>query len=342
MIQLQVNGKNYTDFLAADVQLSIDQLVGGFAFQATATPASIFPFSMRDVVKVIADGFTVITGVIDKIEVSYDAFAHTISITGRSLLADLVDSSIDEQINTTELSLAKICEKVLSDIGLNVKVIDNSGTSEFKDYDIASSEEGQTAFEFIQALANKRQVLLTSDSDGNLLLTRAGTETAPFNLQNKLEAKDNNILTGTYTTDQSSQFYKYKVNSQLSLLKMLEETTPEDAANQSGIAINESIRETRLLSLTAEENSDNETDVDRAKWERNIRKARGIGATYNIQGHSMGGKEIKINQLVQVNDDYLSLNEKMLIKMVNLKYSLDSGSITTIQLSDPKAYTLDD
>ncbi len=84
MIKLRVNGETYVDFVAVNVNTSIDQCVSTFAFSATVTPTVKYPFSVGEKVEVIADENKIITGYIDSVTTDYDAGSHNITLAGRS------------------------------------------------------------------------------------------------------------------------------------------------------------------------------------------------------------------------------------------------------------------
>ena len=81
--------------------------------------------------------------------------------------------------------------------------------------------------------------------------------------------------------------------------------------------------------------------LDRAKWEANVRKARGrvYGAT--VDGfYNETGELWQVNKLVQVVDEFVDINSRMLINSVNFSANIYGGKNTTLSLVEKNAYSL--
>lgn len=339
-LRIKINGQEHTDFQVANVMADVAAVTRAFSFLSTATKDNLFPVKINDAVEITADGVDVLQGHVESLGVSYSTSGHSINVGGRSILADLVDSTAPTQTEKIGTTLIDIAKTVMAGIGLNPDVESTAGT--IKPFeDITSAKIGQRAFEFLESYSRKVQVLLTTDGKSTLVLARAGTEYAPASLFNVVESDTNNILRSSLNINNSERYYKYTVQSSLdpSLQKL--GFAPKNITDQSGAAFDKDMRKTRQLELNAEESMSTFKCGDRAKWEANIRKANSINYTATVVGHSVNGKLWLPNTLVKVTDDFAQVYDEMLIRSVNYAYSLDEGSTTTLRMTRRDAFTLE-
>lgn len=344
MINVQLNGVDFKNFDRVAVFRSMEDVSGAFSFSSTANAENLFPIKKGDAVKIIVDGTQVIDGFVEKLAVSYGPGEHTITVTGRDKLADLIDSTVtgDKEF-TGKVSLVEIAESILNGLSLSeIKVIDETdGIDPFEETEITSAEVGKNAFEFLELYARKRQVLLSTDGAGNLLMQRASTNFFPGTIRNtKPDNPQNNVKSATLESDDTSRFNQYIAQSQLNPFSLDAGTTPEQISGQDGTAKDGAIRSTRILEFNAEESSDDFTSTERAKWESNIRRARSLSYKPKLQGHSIGDEVWKPNVLVKVVDDFCDIQATMLVRSVTYEQTLGDGSTTTLDLTYRDAYTL--
>lgn len=341
---IKLNGAEYTNFISARVSRSIDVLTSAFSFTSSANANSLFPIRAGDRVEITADGLTVCNGFVDELAVNYASNEHLITVSGRGILADLIDSTVGATKEFVGgVSLSSIARTVLDDIGLNsVRILNSAGTvANFTADEMTSAEVGQGAFEFLESFARKRQVFLNETSDGDLSLSRGTTVTAPIELQSTKATATNNIKSANVRIDHKNRYNTYTVQSQLNPLFQDEAITPAETTDQSGSATDSLIRSTRQLELNAEESQDSTGSGKRATWEANIRRARSFTYTATIYGHTHGGSIIEPNTRIKVVDNFCNIDAQLLIRSVDLVFDLDNGSITTLQCAPKDAYTLE-
>jgi len=345
---LEVNGISFEGFLSVSVSRSIETISGTFNFVATVDSNNSFPFNVGDPVTVKLDQTPVINGYIEKIDVQYGAQAHTITVSGRDKTADIIDSSIDENLTFEgTITLQQIITNVLGSLGItDISVIDESGGIDpFTDKEREAGGIGLPAFEFIEKYARKRQVFLTTDGDGNIVITRASGNAISTELLNELRGASNNILSANCSFDFSQRFNKYIAKSQLNPSIVGNDGTTTDSTalvNQKGEATPDSeIRSTRQLVFNAETSTPSQTAADRATWEANIRRARSVIYQTTVFGFvaQADGLVWQPNYLVKINDQFADVNAQMLIKSVTYNKSLQ-GTTTTIDFVVKDAYTL--
>lgn len=360
-LSIQVNGQTFEKFNKIRVRASVDTFARSFSFECASGDLSDYPIKVGDAIVISAGTKPVCTGFIDRIGASYDGSSagtnHIVTVDGRSRTADVIDSSLVSTVVNFS-SLSSIIEFILNELGVDVavggfgtgiKVVDEASVSQFGQFDTGVAiRDGENAFKFLEGLARKLQVLLTDDGEGNIVITRnEGRPTVPFSLTNKIgdTAGINNIKRANFALDISARYNKYFVKSQQSTVGINLEglsTEPKDVADQSGAAIDGSIRAGRQLVVEAETPMNAQTAQARADWQANIDRARSLVANVTVRGHNEGGgKAFDVNQLVLYNDDFAGINQTMLIDGFNMTFDLDNGSETEFRLLPPDAYTID-
>ncbi len=342
-LRIKLNGEEYTNWTRATLSRSLETCSGGFSFTSTANEKSVFPIKRGDRVQISIDNQDGLNGFVEKIGGGYTAVSHEIIVSGRDKTGDFIDSSVRSiKEFTGAISLIDIIRNVLRSLGqTGISVIDNtSGIETFKNSDISSAEVGKNAFEFCELYARKRQVFLSTDGKGNILLTRANSEVAPVKLQNILNGKDNNITSADFDFDDTKRFGVYEVKSQLNPYFLETGDTPGNIVSQSGQANDSDIRSTRYLEINSEESSESQTCKDRANWQSNIRRARSMTYSPIVPVHSLNGYLLAPNVLMEVNDVFANIQATLLVRSVVYSESNTEGSKTQLDMTYRDAYTL--
>ena len=344
-IFLEVDGVVYENFTGATVTTRLDTLSNTFSFGAIAENGNLLPFQKGQSCKVRIDNDLVLTGTIEVINVDYDSRSHNISIQGRDRTGDLLDSTIGTLSDVTPpISLKAIIEKVIANIETDLTVSQTFDPGDFeRTVSVLSGEKSQNAFKFIENLARQKQVLLTSDAAGNVVITRS--EATAFTagiLQNVLNADDNNILSASFSDDDTGRYNRYVFASQLNPLAINNSgsTSVSDIVLQEGAAVDPDIRKGRQLILVAENPFSTANNDDRALWEANIRKARGRLYSVKVQDHRINGALWQINTLVNITDVWAGISGQMLLNAITYTFDVDNGSVTELQFVDKNAYSL--
>ncbi len=341
-MRIEVNGIEYSGFISSSAEIRLDALSNSFSF----TSAGIAPFKIGDPCRIIVNDKTVITGHIEIINGSGDATSREITYSGRDKTGDLVDSNIGALSDLgTSISLKTIIEKVISNIDSTLKVIDQVSPKNFNPAeDIASPEPGDNAFDFIEKLARKRQVILTSNSDGNIVIVDTPGDNLIHALQNVLGADNNNVKSFSFSYDETGRYNLYKMVSSLNptALSFSGATNNSDVVNQSGNVTDKAIRAGRQLVITAEGSYSNTENNTRAEWEQRIRQARGRLYSAVVQGFTPPGSSDlwQVNTIIGVLDDFAGISAEMLINSIVFSLSEDGGSTTTLSLVEQNAYNL--
>lgn len=342
-MKLEVAGIPYENFLSASAEIRLDALSNTFSFSAVSE--DVLPFKGGEPCRVLVDGEAVVTGFIEVVNGSYDSGTHSLSLQGRDKTGDLLDSSIGVLDDLRgKLTLKSVIEKVIAHLKLNIDVIDDALPDKFNPAeDIEAPEEGDNAFEFIEKLARTRQVLLTSNGDGNIVITRAGTTVVNGRIVNQKGNPDNNVISASYSYDTTGRYRFYGSASALNpvALNNAGSTDLAELVNQSGGASDIDIRLGRQFILVSESPYSSGQNDERAKWEANIRKARGRIYSAIINGYrDDDGKLWSVNTLIPVGDSFAGIGAHMLINTIAFTFDKEAGRQTTLSMVNENAYTL--
>jgi len=360
MFTIQVNNQDFTQFTSANVNVSMDNFGRTLTLTCTQDQLNAFPIKIKEKVTIKIDGVSLLTGFIEKIAPTVSENDHTVGITGRSVAADLVDSTLNNITLNAPITMEDVVRTVITSLGLTLTVTTNVvGLEPFNATEIVKAKPAQNAFEFIEQYARKRQVILLDDGDGNIILANGSGITSPYGL-----ILGQNILSSNTSYDYSDRFYKYIVLSQANpiggqaidaditaepdlvkrqaIIKQKAEANEGDETTVAtqGEAIDAEIRPTRILYLEAENPSDLAECTKRAQWELNVRKARSRSYNCSLQGHTFAqGVPVDYNKLHQIVDGVAGINDIMLVSQVDYSESTQ-GTGVALTMVDRNSYSL--
>lgn len=344
---LEVEGTPYSFFTSATVTSRLDALCRTFRFSATREGGDALPFRGGEAVRVLAGDDVLLTGFIEQVNADYDASSHSITVSGRDKAGDVLDSTLGTISDfVPPLTMKRAVELVLSHLGADIAVVDDAAPAPFtKAADLLAPEPGQNAFEFLEALARKRRVLLTSNGEGNIVITRGSGTRSPGAVQNVQGADDNNVVSASVSYDLTGRFNEYVFVSNLNPLALQAAgiTGVSTIANQKGQALDSAVRTSRRLSLVPESSLSGSNNKKRAEWEANVRKARSRVYSAVMQGLRPAAEfpVWQANTVVDIVDDFAGINGAMLINSVTYTFSEGGGTTTTLAMVATNAYTLE-
>jgi len=169
--EITVNGKRYRDWQS--VLVRDEEMASSDFFKFTCSegaPLSKDWAAVRirpgDHCTITLAGQLVITGFVETRQVAYTGNAHGIEISGHSFTRALSYGAA--QTKTGEMknkSYKEIADEVLKPFKSKFKPIGNISQKPFERVHIPP---GQTAWEFLETLARQRNIVLGSDTEGNL------------------------------------------------------------------------------------------------------------------------------------------------------------------------------
>lgn len=274
------------------------------------------------------DGEQVLAGHIDGVDADYDATSHTLSVTGRDLVGDLVDgaAAIEPPFEWRGIKLDELARRVCAPYAVEVLATADCGAP----FQRAAIQPGETAWEVIERGCRQRGLIATGDGLGRLLITRPGEggEAAGVLV---LGGDDGNILSAQGRFDWSARHDVVVVRGQ-----------GEGGARGQGEARCHDAEMTRHRPklLLAEAAGEGGTFQRRADWEVMICAAKSRRLTYRVPGwRGRSGRLWRPNTMVRVKDAFLELDRELLI--VSVAWTLDDGgTVAELEVAPREAFEL--
>lgn len=350
-MRLEVNGVLYERFTEATVDIRLDALSNSFSFAAVGDELDPIPFSLGDECRVFVDDHAVLDGHVELLNVDGDSTSHDLAVAGRDRTGDLLDSTLgvlDDLL--PPISLKRLCERVVAHLtpteSERIGVVDDVAPALFNvAEDKIAPEPGENAFDFLEKWARKRAVILTSNFQGDLVIADpSGTEIEAWVHHRKDNALDNNVVAYSMSYDDTGRYNLYRSQAELNpnatVLAGLASHAP--IVDQSGEAVDSLIREGRQLVLVSESAFSNAQNRDRARWERNVRLARGRLFSATMAGYTnQTGDLWRVNTLPWVISEMAGINTRMLVNSVRFSKTLELGEQTVLGFVERDAYTRD-
>lgn len=330
--ELKVDGAFYGGWKALRVSRSIEQMAGTFELEVTERwPGQPRAAAIRPgrPCQLLLDGEPVITGFIDTVSPDYDANRHTVRIAGRDKTADLVDcSAIYKSGQWRNVKLDELARALIKPFGIKLVVEAPIGTA-FSSWNI---QEGESVFECLERAARMKALLITSNPEGKLVITRSGKTKLDYGLTEGI-----NIKSARADFTWKDRFSTYVVKGQ----GRLGEDGEAAHAAPSGRVTDDVVDRYRPLVVLAESHSQNSTLRDRAEWERNVRRGRSARASIAVQGWRYPRRGIwQPNTLVPVTSPLLWLQDAEML-IVGCTWTLDdNGTQTELAIAKPDAFEL--
>lgn len=343
--EIRVNNQTFTLWESASIRRSIDTNTGLFSFTSSVTmPPVDYPVKAGDFVQILIKGTPRITGYVDVMNTRQNIDNHHINVNGRDNVQDLIDSSIpDEAKNITgPINAIALCERMISAIGADIQVINNSGQDlQFTNEDLFNAGSGETIMAYLTSFMRKKQVYLITDGRGNLVIFRPTGATATTSIEHSGSPQDN-VKSFSATWDHQQLFNRYVSRSQDNFAFNFDaDYSNGEGVDRSGDIVDDNIRTTRYLEVQSEQTLLQTEVTGRAAEEANVRRARAVEYTVEVQGAAQeDGTLWDIGQLVDVRDDYAGIRGVMLIRSIENRVSIRDGVVTTLTLALPDAYTV--
>lgn len=324
---LQLGSRRHQGWQEVRIRLSLDQIADSFDLTLTerwADSGQVRPVTPGEACTVSVGGETVVTGYLDEVLPDYDATSHTITASGRSKAADLIDCSGRDQRFDGQ-TLVQIARTLAAPYG--IEVVDTVGASRpFREFAL---EDGQTIAEALERAAQIRGARIVSDAEGRLVIAHAVQREIRTPL-----ALGGNIRKGSGSFSDRDRFNTYIVEGQT---PGTDDWSGEDAAGPSARATDPRIRSPRTTLIVSDTPANPADCRERAELEARMRWAKGRGVTYTVGTWRHEQGVWRPGDLVPVRDAYLGLDERLLISDVQLIES-EQGRSAELRVAPPAAF----
>lgn len=332
-LTLKIDGFNYTGWKQVGIVRSLEQIADTFELTLTDKWGRN-DLAARDIktsmpCEILINNQLVITGYIDEAFPSYDAKKHAVTVRGRSKAGDLVDCSLPGRSFKGE-NLLGGAQSHCKPFGIDVRS-DVDVSKPF--YDMAR-EDGQSIYEYLEQWARIRAVRIISEPNGNLLITRAGSERIDTALELGVNIR---AAGGQFST--RDRFSEYVVQGQRGGSNF---SFGGEVAHMRGSAKDsrwESDGRYRPIVIDAESPVDIDDCQRRAQWQRNTAYGRSQAVIYTVRGWTHKSGLWQPNYLVPVIDRWMGIKQDQLI--ATTQYLLDeNGERTEIKVMPKEAFDL--
>jgi prophage tail gpP-like protein len=324
-ISLVVGGFEYTGWERATVNYAATDAARAFAFTLTDADNTAQAWDLLpgdEDILVLIDGEVVVTGHIDTMSPSYAATNHTIEVSGRSLSADVIDSSHTHP--TSEFSgqtLAQIAAALAPD---GISITSDMPLNAIPNFRLQPAE---TIFAALDRAAAKSGLFLQGTADGGIKITKGGSRVVHPPL-----VEGQNILAGSATFNNTDRHTTYRVHGQRAFDQASKKTLQIQAT-----AVDHSMRRKRNKVIVAETDVSQQEAQTLADWHRDRQLGESIKAHIRVVGtRDANGRLWQVNTLIFVQSPMLRLAMQMVIQ--NVAISQDkSGTFTALSLVHPLA-----
>lgn len=338
---LKINGKTYDKgWDEIVVHTSMDGLSVSFDFSTTQRSPfnpSKWEIQMGAPCTIEYAGNLMATGYIEDIDINYEKNSHTVKISGRDKLADIVDSTTDgKYVNWVGVSAQAIIQQLLDPFKVKLKVHSTATSQMSQILEPKSINTGDPVFDLIMKIIKLTGMVGIAQADGSLQISAQGILRAGDKL-----IRGQNVLTGSLKQSDRERFSVYFVKG-YDFTAGGQNTTKQsyfDRFEDTGV------RRFRAIGLTVEALGDFRNGESRAMWEAKMRAGKSRKYGYTVQGWTQKttGKLWDINMLVNVKDDFFAIPSKnipgdLLINSIEFSQSTSSGSLTRMQLVSPEKW----
>lgn len=333
----------FTGWTSVRVTRGIERCPSDFEIVATERNPlnpTVLQISPGDQCQIMLGTDLVLTGYIDRLIPSIGPASHSIRIIGRSKCADLVDCSAmftTFQLNNT--NPVGLATQIAQPFGISVEPVGNVGSTTIPLFAVILTE---TPMEIIERVARYAALLAYDDTNGNLILTRAGSTTMQSGF-----AQGQNIQSATaaFTMDQRYSTVTAALLSTEFLLGNLAPAGQAQALNDDTVATanDAGVLRYRPLLIIAEQNDINfSVTTQCVQWEVNRRWGRSQQVQLVCDSwRDSAGQLWQINALANVNIPSLKVpNQVWLISEVSFLRD-EKGTRTEVTLMPQQAFQVE-
>lgn len=327
-LKLEVNGQEYSGWESIKVQKGVKAIASDFSLSVAHTSKGILPFKKNDECKIKINNTTILTGYIESIEDSTDPSSRSISLSGRSVSSDLIDSScFIDKYSFTNVSIKSLIERIIKPFGLSLE-FNSSKNINISNFNI---NPGEAVFDVLDRLSGRYKLIFSGGPKRNIIVNQGFSD---FNNEPLVEGK--NIISKNFSTRSDNLFSHYIVKGQ--------QSGSDDffgaRSNSSKYALKDNlISRYRPLEIIMSGQVDNEMCQKRAEWELRNRRANSESLKVKVQGWTQSdGKLWQPGQVVNVNILESNINKNQLV-ISEIGYMKDSsGTFTEMRLEHIDAF----
>lgn len=330
-VELFLSNTIFTGWVSVSVRRSLEHMAGSFSLglmlPGQPVPSGITP---GQPLKLQINGQTVITGWLDTVRHTLTPTRDSVTISGRDKTGDLVDcAAIFQGSQWHNRTLQQIADDLCRPFGVVVRwqVSDAAAAKPFASFTLQPSE---TVADALGRAARHRGVLVTSNAQGDLVFTQAGTR------QTDTLTLGKNLLDVDFTDDRRNRFSDYLVKGHgHGGGKQGDQKTAGSLAAPKGVYRDASVTRWRPKVILADSKLDAAGAEQRAIREERRAVAKGYQFSATVRGwFRENGSLWDTNLLTRVVASRVGVAQQDLL-VCQVEFALDShqGEITRLVLS---------
>lgn len=312
IVSMRIDSQIFEGFAAFDWNKAIDATAANFAI--TVKTAQKIPTGSQ--AKIYIDNMLLVTGYIGQARGNTNAYARTLSLSGRDKTCDLIDCSVPFIKQWKNQNLGMIAKEICKPFGIDVLTPNGFGAA----FASVAVEPGETCFDLISRLCRLRGLLAGSNQHGQLVLSRPSIKAAEYSL-----IIGENLEELGFIDNADDRFSTYTIKGQHSYSGKF---SPKDASAAMGNAHDPLIKRFRPKMIISDEQSTIAGLNTRAKFEAT--KALANSQTFNCQvptWRNPNGELFYPGQMARIVSKIDDIDLDLLLSEVRI--SLDANQKTT-------------
>jgi prophage tail gpP-like protein len=347
-VTLIVNGQKIENFLSYKIEADIYTADDAWSLELAQPEAEIIAGQQC---QLYVNDELHLTGLVDKVQKSYDKRGVRLSVEGRDLMGLLVDSYVEQFTTVEGKKLSELAEMLLKNVPYinrqavayqedvvgslkqkktTKKVIEEDTEDSFIELidtpqKLSQIEPGMTIFEVLRTYSLSRGLMFFAMPDGTFVFGRPKASGEPrYHLTcRKRDPVNNNVLSGERLVDLSQRYSKVTVIGQAQGL----DEDGDDATKVRTKAVREDPDFPFYKPYVTTNNNDAQSPAQHARMVMEKQKHEGFQLKYRVPGHSQNGDIWNINELCQVQDEVLGEDAVYLI--YGRTFEMDKGGVYT-------------
>jgi len=343
-IVMQLGTSDFTGWKSISVQRTMESFCGSFTVelvdkQGSATNQITEGIATKLFVKedLFGANYPLINGYIDGVKLKLSGQSTQMSIQGRDITCDMIDSAAIAPSNTwTKAKFSKIIRAIVLPFGITV---DTSQLIIDEEIDKFTLQNGETAYEAIERLCRSQAVLPLTDFEGNLLLTYSADTTVKAD--EDLVVGDN-VLEVEREASWADRYSEYFCRGQRSGKgKAWDGRITQMVAVATDLAIDRY----RPMVFMSENKATDRNLQSRVNWEAQVRAGRGTFYNVVVQGWFQHNAITRaktrlwtVNERVNIKVPRWGVDEQQLITAVDYHIDESGGRKTRLVLKNVDVY----
>lgn len=276
-VTLKVAGQEYTGWTSVSIRRSIETLASSFDVSIVDFKGAVPDIIPGDPVEVYAGKDRLVSGYVDEVNPEVTGEDHSISIAGRSKVADLVDCSAGNKPGkwAGAVKLSRIIKDLVEPFGVGLSIVAEQAEATEKDFTLTL---GESPLDAIKRLCAGKAILPIDTTAGNLHITNTGSLRSVDALVYR-----KNVMQASAKISDVERFYKYLVRAEAGSEGAGWQAGP--VAMVEGSALDGDIRrQSRIKIFKDDDGATAKIVKTRAAWEAQTRRGKGVELTVQIFG----------------------------------------------------------